>query len=55
MLFLNLTAAYLKLEKYKSAISSCDEAIKLEPNNTKALFRRAKALSLPEDSSTEDY
>lgn len=40
---LNLAMTYLKLEKPSAAITSCDQALEMDPNNEKALFRRALA------------
>lgn len=39
----NRAAAYLKLEKYEQAIKDCDKSLELEPNEPKALYRRAQA------------
>jgi len=40
-LFLNLVQCYLKLENWELVIRNCEEALKLEPNNVKALYRRS--------------
>ncbi|XP_034183265.1 unc-45 myosin chaperone isoform X2 [Osmia lignaria lignaria] len=40
----NRAAAYLKQEEYNKAIKDCDEALKICPNDPKALFRRCQAL-----------
>lgn len=39
----NRAAAYLKLEKYEQVVRDCDKSLELEPNEPKALFRRAQA------------
>lgn len=39
----NRAAAYLKVEKFETAIGDCNKALELEPNDPKALFRRAQA------------
>lgn len=39
----NRAAAYLKLEKFEQVVRDCDKALELEPNEPKALFRRAQA------------
>ncbi|KOC64160.1 Protein unc-45 like protein B [Habropoda laboriosa] len=40
----NRAATYLKREEYNKAIADCDEALKICPNDPKALFRRCQAL-----------
>ena len=40
----NRAATYLKQGEYKKAIKDCDEALKICPNDPKALFRRCQAL-----------
>lgn len=40
---LNLAAGYLKQEEFDKVIVHCTEALVLEPNNVKGLFRRAQA------------
>ena len=42
-IYINLALTYLKLKKFNFAIKASDEALRLDPTNTKALFRRAKA------------
>lgn len=39
----NRAAAYLKLEKYEQVVHDCDKSLELEPNEPKALYRRAQA------------
>jgi len=41
-LHLNMSLAYIKLEKPDNALRSCNDALDLEPENVKALYRRAK-------------
>ncbi|XP_064607794.1 peptidyl-prolyl cis-trans isomerase FKBP8-like [Liolophura sinensis] len=41
----NIAAAQLKVEAYAAAIKSCDEVLKVQPQNIKALFRKGKALA----------
>jgi len=43
VLYKNRSACYLKLEKYKEAISDADKVLKAQPNDVKALFRRVQA------------
>ncbi|XP_029646309.1 peptidyl-prolyl cis-trans isomerase FKBP8 isoform X3 [Octopus sinensis] len=41
--FNNLAAAQIKIERYCEAIKSCEEVLKHDPNNVKALFRMGRA------------
>lgn len=36
----------IKIGKYSQAISDCDECLSIEPNNVKAMLRRAEALNV---------
>lgn len=40
---LNSAACKLKLKHYDAALEDCDEALDIEPNNPKALYRRGQA------------
>ncbi|XP_055716006.1 sperm-associated antigen 1 [Phlebotomus papatasi] len=44
--FNNRAIANIKLNRFKEAIEDCDECLKLEPKNLKALLRKAQALQL---------
>lgn len=49
----NRAAAYLKLKLYEKVIEDCNKSLELEPNDPKAMFRRAQAeegLELYEDA-----
>lgn len=41
---LNMAQALLNLREYGSCIPHCDKALELDPNNTKGLWRKAKAV-----------
>ena len=51
---LNIAACNLKSECYPDSLSASEEVLQLEPDNIKALQRRAKATYLPVNSSVED-
>ena len=40
-LYLNLSQCYIKLENWEQVLRNCNEALALEPENPKALFRRS--------------
>ncbi|KFP38851.1 Mitochondrial import receptor subunit TOM34, partial [Chlamydotis macqueenii] len=42
--YTNRALCYLALKQYKEAVQDCTEALKLDPKNVKALYRRAQAL-----------
>mmetsp|Transcript_100278 Transcript_100278/g.281701 ORF Transcript_100278/g.281701 Transcript_100278/m.281701 type:complete len:476 (+) Transcript_100278:113-1540(+) len=51
---LNLATCKQKLEKYDEAIVACDVALDLDPDNVKALYRRAEARIRPSSSTAYD-
>ncbi|KAL3316014.1 hypothetical protein Ciccas_005341 [Cichlidogyrus casuarinus] len=55
--FVNLAQTQFKLEDYYGAVDSCNQAIQRDPNNIKALFRRAQAFGKiwEIDSALRDY
>lgn len=57
ILRLNISQAYLKLNKNSDAIDNCTKVLKEEPDNLKALFRRGVALSKAQDfgKAEEDF
>ncbi|NXH10747.1 TOM34 protein, partial [Bucco capensis] len=42
--YTNRALCYLTLKQYKEAVQDCTEALRLDPENVKALYRRAQAL-----------
>uniref|UniRef100_A0A8C0AMT3 Translocase of outer mitochondrial membrane 34 n=1 Tax=Buteo japonicus TaxID=224669 RepID=A0A8C0AMT3_9AVES len=42
--YTNRALCYLTLKQYKEAVQDCTEALRLDPKNVKALYRRAQAL-----------
>lgn len=55
-ILLNLALCYSKNLQYSDAIAACDEVLeKLDPNNVKALYRRAMARVTPKNSGTTEH
>lgn len=54
-LYLNIAACNIKSKDYETAVFACNEALKLDPYNVKALYRRARAIALPINSGVEDF
>ncbi|KAI8882816.1 TPR-like protein [Backusella circina FSU 941] len=50
--FSNIAACYLKQDEYKKARDMCNQALKLDPQYTKALLRRAQANEKLDTSSS---
>ena len=48
-------ACLLKEQNYADALPAANEILRLDPDNKVALFRRAKAISMPINASVEDY
>ena len=53
--YLNIAACSIKSKDWPNALDSCNEAIKLEPNNATALYRRARSKALPINAGVEDF
>ncbi|NXJ00591.1 TOM34 protein, partial [Psophia crepitans] len=47
--YTNRALCYLTLKQYKEAVQDCTEALRLDPKNVKALYRRAQALKELQD------
>jgi tetratricopeptide (TPR) repeat protein len=45
--YLNIATCNIKCKAYSVAVLACEEALKLDPSNFKALYRRARATALP--------
>jgi len=54
-LILNIAQAKLQLQKYEEAIGACDAALEMDPDNVKALYRRAEARVRPSKSTGYDH
>jgi tetratricopeptide (TPR) repeat protein len=54
-MYINISACNIKTKDYETAVAACDEALKIDPYNIKALYRRARSLALPINSSVEDF
>jgi len=55
MCYLNIAACNLKMKEYQTSVEACNEALILDPNNVKALYRRARAKVLPINANHEAY
>jgi tetratricopeptide (TPR) repeat protein len=53
--YLNIAICSLKLEQWKEAESACDEVLKIDDKNVKALYRKAQAISSPSSAGPEEY
>lgn len=53
--YLNIAACSIKTKDFESAVHACNEALKIDPLNKKALFRRARATALPINSGVEEF
>jgi tetratricopeptide (TPR) repeat protein len=53
--YLNIAACNIKAKDFETAVQACEEALKIDANNTKALYRKARALTLPINSGIEDF
>jgi len=43
--YLNIAACKIKLGDYQDAIKNCDDVLKVQPDNVKALFRKGQAFN----------
>ena len=50
----NIALAGIKMKQFKLAIIACNEALSINPNNSKALYIRAKARITPMSSGVLD-
>lgn len=48
-LYLNLAQCYIKLENWDNVLRNCDDALKIDSNNPKALFRRSMVWEAKKD------
>ena len=55
LMFTNIAACNIKTKDFETARAACDEILKLEPYNIKALYRRARSMALPINSGVEDF
>lgn len=54
-MFLNIAACNIKQKDFEAAYEACNEALKLDPYNIKALYRKAKSKVLPINAGVEEF
>lgn len=52
--YLNIAACNIKTKVFSEAVKACEEALRLDPCNVRALYRRARATSLPINAGVPD-
>ena len=52
--FMNIASCNIKTKAFSVAIAACEEVLKLSPDNTMALYRRARATALPINAGVPD-
>lgn len=53
--YLNISLCCMRLDQHKDAVRACDEVLKVDPRNVKALYRKAVSLAQPSGSDIDDY
>lgn len=53
-MYLNIAACNIKNKSFTEANLACEEALKLDPQNLRALYRRARATALPINAGVPD-
>jgi len=53
-LYLNIAACNIKVKAWSEAIAACEEVLKLDKNNIRAFYRRARATALPINAGVPD-
>ena len=53
--YLNISLCCMRLNQSKDAVKACDEALTIDPDNVKALYRKAVSLAEPSGSDIDDY
>lgn len=52
--YLNIAVTAFRLRDYKLSVSACNETLKIDPSNSKALYRRAQAYIAPISSGAAE-
>ena len=50
-----MAACYLKLKDCKNALAACNEALIIDPQNIKALYRRSKCRSMDINAGSKEF
>lgn len=53
--FLNIAACNIKANDFKSSVEACNEVFKLDPDNLRAYYRRARATALPINAGVPQF
>jgi hypothetical protein len=53
-LYLNIAACNIKVKGWTEATAACEEVLKLDKNNVRAYYRRARATALPINAGVPD-
>lgn len=53
--YLDISLCNIKIEKWSESVAACDEALEIDPNHVKALYRKAIAVTTPAGSGLDDY
>lgn len=53
--FLNIAACNIKANDFKSSVDACNEVFKLEPDNLRAFYRRARATAMPINAGVPQF
>ena len=53
--FLNIAACNIKAKDFKATVDACNEVFKLDPDNLRAYYRRARGTALPINAGVPEF